>query len=109
MPSSTQLKYCPGLIHLRAQLRKLVAATGATEIKIDDPESEDFAEDFTKFGVSEDQIIAASEYATEVDAPLYYIVGDASLCVIYDGPYSDDNAAEIINDCNERAETILDV
>lgn len=94
-------KYCPGLIHLRAQLRKLIAAENATFIKVHDGEED------SVFGTSETLIVQASELAADVDGIVTFIVGRAVLQVIYDGPYTEANAAEIINDTNERAEEIL--
>lgn len=101
--STDKFKYCPGLIHLRAELRKLVAATGAVSIVVED--EEDVSEAYTP---DETGICAAADFAPELDGVLRYIVGDAAIQVIYDGPYSEDSAAEIINDCNDRASEILD-
>lgn len=105
MLTADEKKYCPGLIHLRAQLRALIAAEGAAMITIDDGEDPELQ----VFAADEAGLIAASEYAPELDGILIYQVGDAVLQVIYDGPYGEHNAAEIVADCNERAGEILDV
>lgn len=102
MLTEAQKKYCAGLIYLRAQLRKLVAATGATGIIVDDGEGEKI-----NFATNEPGIIQAADYATEVDGVLAYQVDRAVLHVLYDGPYNEDSAEEIINDTNGRAEEIL--
>lgn len=95
------LSYCPGLIHLRQQLRKLLAATGAQQIRFYD------GEEWEEFSITEAGITKASEAAVEIDGIVAFKIGDALLQVIYDGSYSDENAEEIINDTNERAEEIL--
>lgn len=97
------VKYCPGLIHLRKQLRKLIAAEPghADMIQFFD------GEEWDKFPITEAGVIAASEMAPEIDGIVRYRVGDAVLQVIYDGPYDEDTAEEIINDWNTRAEDIL--
>jgi len=101
VPRKDELKYCAGLIHLRAQLRKLIAAESATFIEFDD------GEDKEVFGTAETLIVAASEAAADLDGIATYRVGKAVLRVIYDGPYTEDNHEEIINDTNDRAEEIL--
>lgn len=90
-------KYDPGLAHLRKALRTLVDKTGATEIRVFD------GVETTKHPVTEDGIIAAASWAPEIDGSVDYFVEEAALRVIYDGPYHEGNASEIINDCNLAA------
>lgn len=101
MLTENEKKYCPGLIHLRARLRTLAAATGADKIRVFD------GEEVENYAVDEAGVIAASEFAPELDGEVYYSVGKATIVVIYDGPYGEHNAAEIINDTNELADEIL--
>ena len=99
-------KYCPGLAHLRKALRAIAAANGAALLTINDCEDPDLQ--CQCYSTSDSQIELASEYATEVDGMLFYQIGDAVLQVIYDGPYSEASAAEIINDTNEAAWAIIE-
>lgn len=95
------MKYCPGLIHLRAVLRAMVKETGAPKIRVYD------GVDVQKFDTDEPGVMAAANYAPDVDGIVYYSIGKATIQVLYDGPYSEENFQEIINDANEVAATIL--
>lgn len=87
-------KYCPGLVHLRQVLRKMIAASGADVIRVFD------GEEVTRFGVDEAGVVAASEFAPDIDGQVYYSIGKLTVMVVYDGPYHEGNAAEIISDMN---------
>lgn len=87
-------KYCPGLIYLRAKLRAMIAESQADQIRVYD------GEDVQNFATDEVGVLAASEYCTDLDGQVYYSVGKLTVCVIYDGPYHEGNAEEIISDAN---------
>ena len=93
--NENEKKYDPGLGYLRKALRTLITKTGATEIRLDD------GSEVTTHPASEDGVMAAASWAPEIDGILQYYVGEAVLRVIFDGPYSEANAAEIINDMNQ--------
>lgn len=92
----------PGLEYLHQVLLKAHTKTGASFISVTDWEGDPIGVHTTETG----GFIAAVSYAHEVDSPLFYVIGPASFKVIYDGPYTADNAAEIINDTNEAGDEI---
>lgn len=101
MTNEATKKYDPGLAHLRKALRLGISNTGADRIIADDGEG------LETFGTDEAEIERASEYAADVDGTVDYRIGIWTIRVIYDGPYSEANAAEIINDCNQVADLYL--
>lgn len=57
----------------------------------------------TLYDATPEGILEAAAYAKEVDGILNYRVHQASFVILYDGPYYHENAAEIVNDGNQRS------
>lgn len=102
-----------GIAYLRKALEAAMAdvrLTGATPAIITFDE-EDESEKF-------DNALTAAQYSKKLDGMIQYRVYGKEwtltnrgkthvFAVLFDGPYDADNAAEIINDCNESADAIL--
>lgn len=86
----------PGLKHLTSVLaHALILHPGL--IKVHD------GGEWEKFPLPTD----AARVARDVDGIVTYHIGSVALSVIYDGPYDEDNAAEIIFDHNDAAEAVF--
>ena len=98
-PDDLGLAYLFALLKLAVRSEKLVKAVQPSCLVND-------GVGYKLFGSSELLLLKAAEVAQDVDGIVNYKIGEALFRVIYDGPYTADNAAEIVNDTNEEGEQV---
>lgn len=88
------------LAYLEQVLTAAITSQGATKIVVEDDEGVE------TFEITPDGIAKAAALASQIDGILLYVVGNASFAVLYDGPYDQANAREIVMDANAEGDRL---
>lgn len=96
-------KNCRAMVYLRNVIRSSLkwSDSNSETIMVDDGEDKHF------YPMTESGVKDACRWALEIDGQIVIRVHRATFVVLYDGPYDDDNKAEIIMDGNMRSDEII--
>lgn len=94
---------CYGMRYLRNVIRSAIkwSDSNSETIMVDDGEDKHF------YPMTESGVKDACRWALEIDGQIVIRVHRAAFVVLYDGPYDNNNKAEIIMDGNMRSNEII--